>query len=157
MNSYNEIQVSQILYCNNGEPVVVINKTDTIITVEYKGQLHTRPLSIIGDKLHTKCKSASIANCQSGKKDVAATPSIINQQSKLKSRSSVTDQQLNLISNDSPSCFQCMLQARDDCFGMPHGICEKFVQKPEISADKQKNWPKYGDASAYRLGEHRDD
>jgi len=156
MSLYDEIHVSQILYCNNGEPVVVVSKTAKTITLEYKNQLHIRSLSVIGEKLHVNPpmqKYKSIQNPNSANKSLLVS-NISQGESSPKHSCS---QQNQYDYKDTPSCFQCMLQARDDCFGMPYGICEKFVRKPEISDDKRKNWPKYGDASAYRFGEHRDD
>ncbi len=68
MNSHDEIQVSQILYCNNGDTVFVVSKTDETITVEYRKQLYTRPISIIGDKLHIDIPSAGTLNSQKAQK-----------------------------------------------------------------------------------------
>ena len=156
MSSHDEIQVSQILYCNNGEPVVVIKKTAESITVKYRNRLHIRPISIIGDKLHVDFPYAKVLNLEKEKKAKKSTANLKNEQ-----ETSVLSQddypQYTSNVTIPPSCFQCMLQARDDCFGMPYGICEKYVQKPSITRKDMKNWPKYGDATAFRFGEHRED
>lgn len=49
-----ELYHGQRLICKNGEEVIVEHIIEGILTVEYKGKLYQRPLSIVGEKLFVK-------------------------------------------------------------------------------------------------------
>ena len=55
------------------------------------------------------------------------------------------------ISKDfQPMCKNCMLLKKGDCFGKDN-ICEDYRYAPDMDDEKRKNWPKYGDATFFRM------
>lgn len=54
----------------------------------------------------------------------------------------------------SLTCRNCLEYKKSDCFGKPQ-ICEDFRYSPDMDDEKRKNWPKYGDASYFRMHGHR--
>lgn len=52
-----------------------------------------------------------------------------------------------------PTCKNCMLYKREDCFGKDT-ICEDYKYAPDMDDEKRKNWPKYGDATFFRMHRH---
>ena len=53
------------------------------------------------------------------------------------------------------SCKTCMLMKRGDCIGSTNEICEHYKHSPSVSEREKGNWPKYGEATAIRLGKPR--
>lgn len=52
------------------------------------------------------------------------------------------------------SCNDCMELKRENCFGEKE-ICEFFRYSPSVAKEEKEKWPKYGDATALKLGERR--
>ena len=50
------------------------------------------------------------------------------------------------------SCINCMLYKNETCFGKKE-ICEDFRPSPKLSTEEIERWPKYGDATRFKLGE----
>ncbi len=50
------------------------------------------------------------------------------------------------------SCINCMLYKNETCFGKKE-ICEDFKPSPKLSTEEIERWPKYGDATRFKLGE----
>ncbi len=48
------------------------------------------------------------------------------------------------------SCKNCIEMKKGDCFGQ-NSICESYKHSPVISEEKRKDWPKYGDATMFKL------
>lgn len=48
------------------------------------------------------------------------------------------------------NCRKCKLYRREDCVG-ERQICELFETAPDISKEEMDQWPKYGDATYWRL------
>ena len=49
------LQKNQVLYCQNGDAVSVINCSDNELTLFYKGKVVKRPRDVIGSKLFLSC------------------------------------------------------------------------------------------------------
>ncbi len=57
--------------------------------------------------------------------------------------------------SDKKSCKTCMLMKRGDCNGANNEMCEDYRHSPSVSEREKENWPKYGEATAIRLGKPR--
>lgn len=57
------------------------------------------------------------------------------------------------MSNEK-NCKNCMEMKRGECIGRKN-ICEFYRYSPSISEKAKQNWPKYGDATAIRIGKPR--
>lgn len=58
----------------------------------------------------------------------------------------------------TPNCSLCMKSRSGDCFGNRNGnTCNDYIPIPDIPKHRREHWPKYGDATAFKLGEHRND
>ena len=111
-----KLAIGQRLWFSHDGFVTITDVTSHYILVEYKGKIHRRPQSIIGEKLFL-------------------TQDLGNTVDK---------------SEKKYSCSDCKLYRRDDCFGQKK-ICEDFKLSPNISENETRNWPKYGDATYYRM------
>ena len=60
----------------------------------------------------------------------------------------------SVIQEESLTCKNCLEYKKSECFGKPQ-ICEDFRYSPDMDDEKRKNWPKYGDASYFRMHGHR--
>ena len=129
--------VGQRLYCNDGSTAVIIRKTTEFIELEYKGKKYQRPFSVIGEKLFVVPKQRAINSTE----EVAP--------------SSVSYLQEPPIVDD---CHSCMKNRSEECFGNRSGIiCEDYIPIPNIPKNEREHWPKYGDATALKMGEYRND
>jgi hypothetical protein len=54
------------------------------------------------------------------------------------------------INDTNSTCNDCALQRMGDCCGQK-SICSFFRACPTISLEEKENWPKYGDATAFRM------
>lgn len=52
--------------------------------------------------------------------------------------------------DETRSCYNCLLQKKEECFGKSK-ICEDYKPIPRINKEKMDNWPKYGDATFFRM------
>ena len=50
------------------------------------------------------------------------------------------------------ACRSCMLYRNETCFGREK-LCEDYKPAPDLSSWDISNWPKYGDATRFKLGE----
>lgn len=55
---------------------------------------------------------------------------------------------------DEKSCKNCMEMKRGECVGRKT-ICEAYKYSPSMTEEDKRNWPKYGDAFAIRIGRPR--
>ena len=55
---------------------------------------------------------------------------------------------------DNKSCKTCLEMKRGDCFGKQQ-VCDDYKYAPPMTEEKKQQWPKYGDATAFRLGKTR--
>ena len=55
---------------------------------------------------------------------------------------------------DIKSCKTCLEMKRGDCFGKEEA-CDEYKYSPPMTEEKRQQWPKYGDATAFRLGKPR--
>lgn len=53
------------------------------------------------------------------------------------------------------TCADCFLRHTGACTSLTQTICEDFRAKQILPQDEIANWPKYGDATAYRLGDRK--
>jgi len=51
-------------------------------------------------------------------------------------------------------CKNCMEMKCGECFGQKN-ICEFYRYSPSATEETKRNWPKYGDATALKIGEFR--
>ena len=54
-----------------------------------------------------------------------------------------------------PSCDNCQLRKSERCTQIRNELCNDYRAVPFISQEEKENWPSYGDATAYSLGEMR--
>lgn len=106
------------------ETVIIKKIENEFIYLEYKKKIYKRRKSIIGKKLF-----------------------IINKQY---SQNTASQKPLNDSDIPSYTCKNCMEMRKGECFGKSE-ICEFFRYAPTISKDEINNWPKYGDATYYRM------
>lgn len=57
--------------------------------------------------------------------------------------------------SNKKSCNTCMLMKRGDCSGLQNKVCDDYKHSPSVSEREKENWPKYGDATAFKLGKRR--
>ena len=117
-----DICVGQKLVCLNGEKVIVNRITEAEIIVEYKNKLYRRSKDIIGHKL-------------------------LLQKYEEQPKISKTSDYSKEYEHD---CKDCMVLRRGDCFGEKK-LCSFFVASPKVTKEEMDNWPKYGDATYYRM------
>ena len=54
---------------------------------------------------------------------------------------------------DKRECANCFLRYTGACTSLSEMVCEDFRAKQKFDQDEIDNWPKYGDATAYRIGD----
>ena len=54
--------------------------------------------------------------------------------------------------NEPYTCKDCMLYKNETCFGKKE-LCADFNPAPRVSKSEMELWPKYGDATRFKLGE----
>ena len=52
------------------------------------------------------------------------------------------------------TCKNCLEYKKSECFGKPQP-CDDFRYSPDMDEEKRKNWPKYGDATFFRMHGHK--
>ena len=132
-----ELCIGQMLYCADGSYGVVTNVAEEYFELEYKERKYRRPFSIIGDKLFT-------------------TPDRVA--SNISDKGTETSVCLINESPATPNCSICMKNRSEVCFGNSNvETCDDYIPIPDIPKEKREHWPKYGDATAFKLGEYRND
>ena len=53
------------------------------------------------------------------------------------------------------SCNNCFLRYNGACTSLSENVCEDFRIRQILPQDEIDNWPKYGDATAYKLGDKK--
>ena len=53
------------------------------------------------------------------------------------------------------TCDNCFLRYNGTCTSLSENVCEDFRAKQMLPQDEIDNWPKYGDATAYKLGDKK--
>ena len=53
-------------------------------------------------------------------------------------------------SDQNYTCKNCLSYKKEECFGKPV-TCKDFKYAPNMTEEKKQNWPKFGDATAFRL------
>ena len=130
----NELYIGQTLRCKNNELVIIIDFRDDRIFVDYKGKVYERNRNIVGVKLF-------FLEDDNYKNE-------INYRNNLSTASNELDLQENI---NLECCNTCMLEKRGDCYGNKNSICENYKHAPSISNKEIENWPKFGDATYYRM------
>ena len=52
-------------------------------------------------------------------------------------------------------CSNCFLRYTGDCSSLTDVVCEDYRVRQVLPQDDIDNWPKYGDATAYKLGDRK--
>ena len=55
----------------------------------------------------------------------------------------------------TPTCKDCQLRFSGRCSQLSDDPCNSFLFHQTIDAEEKKDWPPYGDATAFILGEKR--
>lgn len=119
-----KIYAGQKLLTTTKEYVTIVKIEGNDILVSYKGKIYKRSKSIIGKKLFIV------------ERDTVKPPNEVPA----------------TYFKPAPkrACYDCMEMRRGDCFGQKRP-CEFFRPAPSVSREEVNNWPKYGDATYYRL------
>lgn len=144
------LEVGQVLITTTDEEVTIIEMTDSTISVYYRGDIHTRPKSIVGKKLFftdEDRKSLEIEKQLELKKELEYKKQLdeMGKSGDDNEKWEEFPEDRNLeMSNDNDkieTCKNCMLFRRGDCFG-EKTICSQF--KPVLSIDNNRyaHWPK---------------
>ena len=60
---------------------------------------------------------------------------------------------VDMESNKTKRCNNCMILKKGDCFGKVE-VCSDYKPIPIVYKKEKEKWPKYGDATMFRLGRH---
>lgn len=132
-----DVSPGQYLRTKTNQYVMVEKVDGEYIYVSYKGKTHKREKAIIGEKLfsiQTRAKKLPKESTKQLPKESKKTPS--------------ADMKMEVT--PIKTCKNCMVMRRGDCFG-EQNICEMFRYAPTVSEEETKKWPKYGDATLYRM------
>lgn len=58
------------------------------------------------------------------------------------------------MQDEGKTCKNCIEMKQGKCIGKQN-ICEDYRYAPPMTEEKKNQWPKYGDATAFRLGKSR--
>lgn len=56
---------------------------------------------------------------------------------------------------DKRECDNCFLRYSGACTSLSNVVCDDFRVKQTVPQDEIDSWPKYGDATAYKLGDKK--
>lgn len=132
MNTYN-LKKYMILYCKDGQIVILHDFTDSMIRVKYKDKLYDRPITIINEKLffENPCR-VSLSN-----KRIEAAASMGEDES--------TNQE---NAKQEKKCINCSFQHSGECSSWE--VCDDFQPAYSVSDTEKAYWPQYGDATLFK-------
>lgn len=125
------LSINQVLWCKNGETVIIKGIHDGQIFVEYKGKVYQRPLTVIGKKLFTKKQEEKINHFNTLDQKEIKCMNLITQPNQL----------------HKSECSSCVFQRCGDCFGKEQ-ICDDYRGTSEIDVSHGTS---YGDATFIRM------
>jgi hypothetical protein len=125
------IFLGQRLKTITNEYVTIEKIEDRYIYVSYKNKTYKREKNIIGKKLFII--QDEIKNSAD---EAFETPS--------------KGPSKDINSSSRETCKNCMEMRKGECIGK-QSICEFFRYAPNISKEELDNWPKYGDATYFRM------
>ena len=88
---------------------------------------------------------------QTGSANVSSAAVVITAESR-NSLEEKTSSQNTVPVKKCAACKSCMLYRNETCFGRER-LCEDYKPAPDLSSLGISNWPKYGDATRFKLGE----
>jgi len=117
-----------VLFCRNGQIVVVERYTDTHIWVKYNGKLYERPITIINEKLFFENPCEKKLTVDEHEKEQGK------------------DQYDQTVKEKH--CFNCKFQCSGECSSWE--LCDDYQPAYTVSEVEKTYWPKYGDATLFR-------
>ena len=152
MNNY-ELEKNMILYCKNGETVVLVTFTDRNIWVKYKGEIYLRPITTINKTLFLRnplLKKLFQNNEEIGLFDLSDKKQTRSETrvNSITTATVVEPKPKQADTTERKSCMNCRHQLSGECSSWD--VCEDY-QPVYVVADSEKNyWPTYGDATLFR-------
>lgn len=144
MNKYT-LKKHTVLYCSNGETVIVEDFSDTHIWVKYKNRIVERPISVINERLFfTKPQTEPINNCD----EKTYSPSEEAPNDSAASEPTALERLRRELNEEKKSCLNCKLHRSGECSSW--GLCEDYQPAVRISQSDMSYWPVEGDATRFR-------
>ena len=136
-----------LLYCANGETVVLEGFTDSQIWVKYKGKIYDRPITIINYKLFYDNPCAKTVYLHKGKVynslDDCQKKQLKND---VKTEKLVPSPEMN--ASPQKSCRNCRFQISGECSSWD--LCDDYQPVYKLSKSETDYWPREGDATRFK-------
>ena len=142
---------NMLLYCRDGQTVILDNYSREFIWVRYKGKIHRRPIEAINQTLFlTDPTNHEIPT----RKDETCILESLSR--KVKESSTNPQKTSSIVSANEEiekTCMTCRFQRSGECF--PSQVCDDYEPVYNTPKDEKDAWPQYGDATMLGRRKHR--
>ncbi len=143
------------------EKELLKQEIDKGFSIKEIAQLHNRSTGAITSQLLKMGYITSNMNSEFSNKNISSEKEIVSGTSEIAEEVEESFTANNLTNKDEDykaksnsdqnyTCKNCLSYKKEECFGKPV-TCKDFKYAPNMTEEKKQNWPKFGDATAFRL------
>ena len=150
MSNYG-LRKNMLLYCRDGQTVILYNYSREFVWVRYKGKIYRRPIEAINQTLFLDDPTHN--EKLSGDNKAIGEKKWFHQVRKNSDRVERLLPSVDENEKERKTCMTCRFQRLGECFSSE--VCADYEPAYIIPKEERDAWPKYGDATILSRRKHK--